>query len=92
VAALVVRPDFSRWPLPVYPVLVGLSGLSMAIGLLIGEAFAGAPEVFVFGLVAALMQVLMLLLPGALRPSRSCCCWQRAHQRSSRRAPTFRNR
>ncbi len=68
VAALVVRPDFSRWPLPVYPVLVGLSGLSMAIGLLIGEAFAGAPEVFVFGLVAALMQGLMLLLPGALRP------------------------
>jgi len=68
VAALVVRPDFSRWPLPMYPVLVGLSGLSMAIGLLIAEAFAGAPEVFVFSLVAASMQVLMLLLPGALRP------------------------
>ncbi len=68
VAALVVRPDFSRWPLPIYPVLVGVIGLSMAIGLLMGEAFAGAPTVFVFGLVAATMQCLMLLLPGKLRP------------------------
>jgi hypothetical protein len=68
VAALVVRPDFSRWPLPIYPVLVGAIGLSMAIGLLMGEAFAGAPTVFVFGLVAATMQFLMLLLPGKLRP------------------------
>lgn len=68
VAALVVRPDFSRWPLPIYPVLVGGIGLSMAIGQLMGEAFAGAPEVFVFGLVAATMQFLMLLLPGKLRP------------------------
>ena len=68
VAALVVRPDFSRWPLPIYPVLVVVVGLTMAIGLLFGEAFAGAPEGFVFALVAATMQFLMLLLPGRLRP------------------------
>ncbi len=68
VAALVVRPDFSRWPLPIYPVLVVMIGLTMAIGQLTGEAFAGAPTVFVFGLVAAMMQFLMLLLPGKLRP------------------------
>ena len=68
VAALVVRPDFSRWPLPIYPVLVVVIGLTMAIGQLMGEAFAGAPTVFVFGLAAAVMQVLMLLLPGTLKP------------------------
>jgi hypothetical protein len=67
IAALVVRPDFSRWPLAIYPVLLAICGLGMGIGVLASEVMAGAPQVFVFGLVAALMQLLGLLLPSKLR-------------------------
>ena len=67
IAALVVRPDFSRWPLAIYPVLLVVVGLCMAIGVALGLALASVPQVFVFGLVAALMQLLILLLPGKLR-------------------------
>jgi uncharacterized membrane protein YgaE (UPF0421/DUF939 family) len=67
IAALVVRPDFSRWPLAIYPVLLVVCGLGMGIGVLASEVMAGAPQVFVFGLVAALMQLLGLLLPSKLR-------------------------
>ena len=67
IAALVVRPDFSRWPLAIYPVLLLICALGMGIGVLASEVMAGAPQVFVFGLVAALMQLLALLLPSKLR-------------------------
>ncbi len=67
IAALVVRPDFSRWPLAIYPVLLVVVGFCMAIGVALGLALASVPQVFVFGLVAALMQLLILLLPGKLR-------------------------
>ncbi len=67
IAALVVRPDFSRWPLAIYPVLLVLAAVCMAIGVSIGLALASVPEVFSFGLVAALMQLLTLLLPSKLR-------------------------
>ncbi|CAK6698893.1 FUSC family protein [Synechococcus sp. CCY9201] len=67
IAALVVRPDFSRWPLAIYPVLLVLVGVCMAIGVSVGLALASVPQVFVFGLVAALMQVLTLMLPAKLR-------------------------
>jgi hypothetical protein len=67
IAAVVVRPDFSRWPLAIYPVLVVLVGFCMAIGVCFGLALAGAPQVFSFGLVAVLMQLLTLLLPAKLR-------------------------
>jgi uncharacterized membrane protein YgaE (UPF0421/DUF939 family) len=67
IAALVVRPDFSRWPLAIYPVLLVVVGLCMAIGVALGLALASVPLVFVFGLMAALMQLLVLLLPAKLR-------------------------
>ncbi|MEB3264606.1 MAG: FUSC family protein [Synechococcus sp.] len=67
IAALVVRPDFSRWPGAIYPVLVLLVGFCMAIGVCLGLALASVPQVFSFGLVAVLMQLLTLLLPTKLR-------------------------
>jgi len=67
ISALVVRPDFSRWPLKIYPVLLLLVGLCLATGVSLGLALADVPEVFVFGLVAALMQLITLLLPSQLR-------------------------
>ena len=63
IAALVVRPDFSRWPLLIYPVLIVLVGICLAIGVSLGLGLSDAPQVFVFGLVAALMQLITLLLP-----------------------------
>jgi uncharacterized membrane protein YgaE (UPF0421/DUF939 family) len=67
IAALVVRPDFSRWPLAIYPVLLLICAFGLGIGVLASEVMTGAPQVFVFGLVAALMQLLGLLLPSKLR-------------------------
>ena len=67
IAALVVRPDFNRWPTLIYPVLLVLTGLCMAIGVSLGLALSNVPQVFVFGLVAALMQLITLALPSKLR-------------------------
>jgi len=67
IAVLVVRPDFSRWPTLIYPVLLILVGLCLAIGVSLGLALSNVPEVFVFGLVAALMQLITLTLPSKLR-------------------------
>ena len=67
IAALVVRPDFSRWPLSFYGILPLLIAVTMAIGVSVGLALADMPQVLVFGSVAALMQVLGLLLPAPLR-------------------------
>ena len=67
IAALIVRPDFSRWPALIYPVLLLVAGGCMALGVMIGQGLVGVPQVLVFGLVAALMQLLGLLLPAKLR-------------------------
>lgn len=67
IAAVVVKPDFSRWPLAIYPVLLVVFGFCMAIGVVLGLALSAVPQVFLFGLVAALMQLFALLLPGKLR-------------------------
>ena len=67
IAVLVVRPDFSRWPTLIYPVLLILVGLCLAIGVSLGLALSNVPQVFVFGLVAALMQLITLILPSKLR-------------------------
>lgn len=67
IGALVVRPDFSRWPALIYPVLLVLVGVCLAIGVSLGLGLSNVPQVFVFGLVAALMQLITLLLPGKLR-------------------------
>lgn len=68
IAALVVRPDFSRWPAAIYPVLLVIAAIGLGIGTCLGQALASVPQVFVFGLVAALMQVLTLFLPAKLSP------------------------
>ena len=70
IAALVVRPDFSRWPAAIYPVLLVMIAIGLATGTCLGRALASVPQVFVFGLVAALMQGLNLLLPSKLRSLR----------------------
>jgi uncharacterized membrane protein YgaE (UPF0421/DUF939 family) len=67
IAALVVKPDFSRWPQMIYPVLLVVVGLCLAIGVSLGLALSNVPQVFVFGLVAALMQLITLTLPSKLR-------------------------
>jgi len=67
IGALVVRPDFSRWPALIYPVLLVLVGVCLAIGVSLGLGLSNVPQVFVFGLVAALMQLITLLLPSKLR-------------------------
>ncbi len=66
VSVLVVRPDFQRWPSALYPVLVVLIGLGMAIGLAVDMGFQGAPSHFTFAVAALLMQLLGLVLPGKL--------------------------
>ncbi len=67
IAALVVRPDFSRWPAAIYPVLLGIVAIGLAIGTWVAQTLVSVPQVFVFGLVAAFMQLLTLLLPAKLR-------------------------
>ena len=67
ISALVVRPDFSRWPAAIYPVLLGIVALGLAIGTWVAQTLVSVPQVFVFGLVAAFMQGLTLLLPAKLR-------------------------
>ncbi|MFZ9974552.1 MAG: FUSC family protein, partial [Vulcanococcus sp.] len=49
IAALVIRPDFSRWPLKIYPVLVILFGVCLAIGVSLGLGLSNVPELFSFG-------------------------------------------
>jgi hypothetical protein len=67
VAALVVRPDFGRWPVALYPALLVVIGLGMGIGLSIRNALPEAPEVLTFGLVTVVLQLLSLLLPNKLK-------------------------
>jgi hypothetical protein len=66
-AALVVRPDFSRWPAAIYPALVVLVAIAMGIGLVVDLGFSGAPSNFTFAVVAGVMQLLGLLLPTKLK-------------------------
>jgi uncharacterized membrane protein YgaE (UPF0421/DUF939 family) len=67
IAVLVVRPDFSRWPPAIYPALLILMGVCLAIGVSVGLLLSPMPQVFVIGVVAALMQWITLLLPSKLR-------------------------
>ena len=67
IATLVIRPDFNRWPVLIYPVLVVLIGSAMAIGLAVDMGFQGAPSHFTFAVVAALMQLVGLMLPAKLK-------------------------
>lgn len=66
VAALVVRPDFCRWPPLIYPVLLVIAGVAMAVGLSVRMMFPAGPEVWWFGVVGVLMQLLAVALPAKL--------------------------
>ena len=66
VAVLVVRPDFCRWPALIYPVLLLIGGASMAVGLAVRLMFPAAPEVWWFGIVGVVMQLLAVALPAKL--------------------------
>ena len=67
IAALVVRPDFGRWPLALYPVLIVLMGLCLGFGTLTAQLLVGTPDVVLFALVTVLLRVAALLLPGKLQ-------------------------
>ena len=67
VAAVVVRPDFSRWPLAFYPVLLVLMGLCMGFGTLVAQLWAGTPDVVLFVLVTLMLRLAALLLPAKLQ-------------------------
>ena len=67
VAALVVRPDFGRWPLALYPALLVTVGFGMALGLGVLMALPEAPDALLFGLVTVVLQLLSLLLPAKLK-------------------------
>ena len=67
IAAVVVRPDFGRWPLALYPVLIVLMGLCMGFGTLTAQLLAGMPEVVLFALVTVVLRIAALLLPGKLQ-------------------------
>ena len=67
VAALVVRPDFGRWPLALYPALLVTVGFGMALGLGVLMALPEAPDALLFGLVTVVLQLLSLLLPSKLK-------------------------
>jgi len=67
VAAVVVRPDFSRWPLALYPLLIVLMGLCLGFGTVVAQVFAGTPEILLFALVTLVLRTAALLLPGKLQ-------------------------
>ena len=67
IACLVVRPDFRRWPLPIYPVLVILMGISLMIGVTVLGLFGAASgDVWLFAITTTVAQLFGLLLPGKL--------------------------
>jgi uncharacterized membrane protein YgaE (UPF0421/DUF939 family) len=67
IAAVVVRPDFGRWPLALYPVLIVLMGLCLGFGTLTAQLLVGTPDVVLFALVTVLLRIAGLLLPGKLQ-------------------------
>ena len=66
VGAVVVRPDFQRWPPLLYPVLLALMGLCLGFGTVVAQLLADMPEVAQFALVTLVLRVAALLLPGKL--------------------------
>ncbi|MCP9915651.1 FUSC family protein [Cyanobium sp. ATX 6F1] len=68
IAALVIRPDFTPWPLVFYPALTAVAALGLFFGLGISAAFSGAPEVFLFAIAAAGSLVIGLTFPAKLAP------------------------
>lgn len=66
VGVLVVRPDFCRWPPLIYPVLMVIAAVAMGVGLSVRMMFPDAPQVWWFGIVGVVMQLLAVALPAKL--------------------------
>jgi len=66
VGVLVVRPDFCRWPPLIYPVLMVIAAVAMGVGLSVRMMFPDAPQVWWFGVVGVVMQLLAVALPAKL--------------------------
>jgi len=70
IAALVVRPDFGRWPAPLFVVLPVLVMLGLGLGTLL-KPLLEAPLVWSFAVVTVAAQLLAQLLPDSLAMVRS---------------------
>ena len=66
VGVLVVRPDFCRWPALIYPVLMVIAAVAMGVGLSVRMMFPDAPQVWWFGIVGVVMQLMAVALPAKL--------------------------
>ena len=74
VGVLVVRPDFCRWPALIYPVLMVIAAVAMGVGLSVRMMFPDAPQVWWFGIVGVVMQLMAVALPASTwaRPTSPC--------------------
>lgn len=70
IAALVVRPDFGRWPAPLFVVLPVLVLVGLGLGTLL-KPLLEAPLVWSFAVVTVAAQLLAQLLPDRLAMVRS---------------------
>ena len=70
IAALVVRPDFGRWPAPLFVVLPVLVMLGLGLGTLL-KPLLEAPLVWAFAVVTVAAQLLAQVLPDRLAMVRS---------------------
>jgi uncharacterized membrane protein YgaE (UPF0421/DUF939 family) len=70
IAALVVRPDFGRWPAPLFVVLPLLVMVGLGMGTLL-KPLLEAPLVWAFAVVTLAAQLLAQLLPDRLAMLRS---------------------
>jgi len=65
IAALIVRPDFGRWPAPLFLVLPLLVGVGLGLGTLL-KPLLEAPVVWSFAIISLLAQLMGQLLPDRL--------------------------
>jgi uncharacterized membrane protein YgaE (UPF0421/DUF939 family) len=65
IAALIVRPDFGRWPTPLFLVLPLLVGVGLGLGTLL-KPLLEAPVVWSFAIISLLAQLMGQVLPDRL--------------------------
>jgi uncharacterized membrane protein YgaE (UPF0421/DUF939 family) len=65
IAALIVRPDFGRWPAPLVLVLPLLVGVGLGLGTLL-KPLLEAPVVWSFAIISLLAQLMGQVLPDRL--------------------------
>jgi uncharacterized membrane protein YgaE (UPF0421/DUF939 family) len=70
VAAVIVRPDFSRWPPPLFVLLPVIVAVGLGLGTLLRPLIAG-PTVWQFAVVTVCAQLLAQALPDHLKLARN---------------------